>query len=40
MSQELTTRQQQILDYLRTSQRQTGIMPSTREIQHYFNFAS
>ena len=37
---ELTHRQQEILDYLRKSQRQTGIMPSTREIQHFFGFAS
>lgn len=37
---ELTNRQQEILDYLRKSQRQTGIMPSTREIQHFFGFAS
>lgn len=40
MHQELTQRQQEILDYLRKSQRQTGIMPSTREIQHFFGFAS
>lgn len=40
MHQELTIRQQEILDYLRKSQRQTGIMPSTREIQHFFGFAS
>lgn len=40
MSEELTKRQQEILDYLRMSQRRTGIMPSTREIQHYFGFAS
>lgn len=40
MSEELTRRQQEILDYLRLSQRRTGIMPSTREIQHYFGFAS
>lgn len=40
MHVELTHRQQEILDYLRKSQRQTGIMPSTREIQHYFGFAS
>ena len=40
MHQELTHRQQEILDYLRKSQRQTGIMPSTREIQHAFGFAS
>lgn len=36
----LTTRQQEILDYLKSSQRKTGIMPSTRELQHYFGFAS
>lgn len=40
MHQDLTHRQQEILDYLRRTQRQTGIMPSTREIQHFFNFAS
>lgn len=40
MSESLTSRQQEILDYLRLSQRRTGIMPSTREIQHYFGFAS
>lgn len=40
MSEELTHRQQEIVDYLRMSQRRTGIMPSTREIQHYFGFAS
>lgn len=40
MTLDLTLRQQEILDYLRLSQRQTGIMPSTREIQHFFKFAS
>jgi repressor LexA len=40
MQTELTKRQQEIVEYLRKSQRQTGIMPSTREIQHYFRFAS
>ncbi len=40
MNSELTHRQQEILDYLKRSQRQTGIMPSTREIQHFFKFAS
>lgn len=40
MQPELTQRQKEILAYLRMSQRQTGIMPSTREIQHYFGFAS
>jgi repressor LexA len=40
MQQELTQRQTEILDYLKRSQRQTGLMPSTREIQHHFGFAS
>jgi repressor LexA len=40
MQVRLTDRQQEIVEYLRLSQRQTGIMPSTREIQHYFGFAS
>lgn len=40
MQPELTNRQKEILEYLRMSQRKTGIMPSTREIQHYFKFAS
>ena len=40
MHPELTRRQQEILDYLRKSQRQSGLMPSTREIQHHFGFAS
>ena len=40
MSIELTHRQKEILEYLRMSQRKTGIMPSTRELQHYFGFSS
>ncbi len=40
MQPDLTHRQKEILEYLRMSQRRTGIMPSTREIQHYFGFAS
>lgn len=40
MQANLTHRQHEILEYLRMSQRKTGIMPSTREIQHYFGFAS
>lgn len=40
MQADLTHRQKEILEYLRMSQRKTGIMPSTREIQHYFGFAS
>lgn len=38
--QPLTDRQKEILEYLKQSQRKTGIMPSTRELQHYFGFAS
>lgn len=40
MSSSLTSRQQEIVDYLREAQRRDGLMPSTREIQHYFGFAS
>ena len=40
MSQKLTVRQQELLDFLRDSHRQTGVMPSTREIQSHFGFAS
>ena len=40
MQVQLTSRQQEILEYLRSAQRRTGVMPSTREIQHYFKFAS
>lgn len=40
MAEKLTARQQELLDYLRDCHRKTGIMPSTREIQHFFGFAS
>ncbi|MGA3170671.1 MAG: transcriptional repressor LexA [Chthoniobacteraceae bacterium] len=36
----LTARQQQILDYLTDEVNRTGIMPSTREMQKHFRFAS
>jgi len=36
----LTARQQEILDFLRDEMTRTGIMPSTREIQEHFGFAS
>ena len=36
----LTTRQQQLVDFLREEHDKTGIMPSTREIQEHFGFAS
>jgi repressor LexA len=40
MAHKLTLRQIEIVEYLRKLQRETGVMPSTREIQHYFGFAS
>jgi repressor LexA len=40
MSEPMTQRQSEILEYLKSAQRKTGVMPSTREIQHYFKFAS
>ena len=40
MAKGLTKRQQEIYDYLRDSSRTTGLMPTTREIQHFFGFAS
>jgi len=40
MSIKLTKRQEEVLEYLHTAQRETGVTPSTREIQHYFGFAS
>ncbi|MGB6220488.1 transcriptional repressor LexA [Haloferula sp.] len=40
MNEPLTQRQQEIFDYLKESQRIRGVMPSTREIQDSFGFAS
>ncbi len=40
MKDGLTARQQEVYDYLKSESRQTGLIPSTREIQHYFGFAS
>lgn len=40
MREPLTERQQEILNYLKSYQRALGVMPSTREIQHHFRFAS
>ncbi len=37
---KLTQRQQEILNFLRTEQDTTGIIPSTREVQKHFGFAS
>jgi repressor LexA len=36
----LTGRQRNILDFIQREQREKGISPSTREIQHHFGFAS
>ena len=36
----LTERQKQVLDFIQSEQREKGITPSTREIQHHFGFAS
>lgn len=37
---KLTDRQQELIDYLKDEHAKTGIMPSTREIQEHFGFAS
>jgi repressor LexA len=37
---ELTTRQQEVLDFIRRQQQQTGFPPSSREIQTHFGFQS
>jgi repressor LexA len=37
---ELTTRQQEVLDFIRQQQQETGFPPSSREIQAYFGFQS
>lgn len=36
----LTDRQRDVLQFIQTEQREKGITPSTREIQHHFGFAS
>jgi repressor LexA len=36
----LTDRQKNILDFIQSEQREKGLTPSTREIQHHFRFAS
>lgn len=40
MADGLTKRQQELLDFLKLSQSKNGLMPSTREIQAHFGFAS
>lgn len=37
---KLTERQQEVLDYISRQQASTGVIPSTREIQEFFGFAS
>jgi repressor LexA len=37
---KLTDRQQEVLDYISHTQETVGVMPSTREIQEHFGFAS
>lgn len=37
---QLTARQQEVLDFIRQQQQQTGFPPSSREIQAYFGFQS
>jgi repressor LexA len=37
---ELTARQQEVLDFIRRQQQQTGFPPSSREIQTHFGFQS
>jgi repressor LexA len=36
----LTDRQKSVLDFIQVEQREQGVTPSTREIQHHFGFAS
>src|SRR5204863_8334890 len=36
----LTERQRNILDFIQREQREKGMTPTTREIQHHFGFAS
>lgn len=40
MNEPMTDRQREILDFLKSEQRTTGVMPSTRDIQKAFGFAS
>lgn len=40
MSIKLTKRQQELLDFLKLTQHEKGVMPSTREIQAHFGFKS
>jgi repressor LexA len=39
-ARKITDRQHELLEYLRSYQREYGVMPSTRDIQKHFGFAS
>ncbi|MDB6152962.1 MAG: transcriptional repressor, LexA family [Chthoniobacteraceae bacterium] len=40
MSFDLTSRQQQVLEFIKEAHSRSGVVPSTREIQEHFGFAS
>ena len=40
MSEKLTKRQQEVYDFLKSEVRESGVMPSSRDIQDHFYFAS
>ncbi|MBK1792168.1 transcriptional repressor LexA [Persicirhabdus sediminis] len=40
MKESLTKRQQEVFDYLKEMHHKSGVMPSSREIQRHFGFAS
>ncbi len=40
MSEKLTNRQQEVYDFLKREVRESGVMPSSRDIQSHFHFAS
>ncbi|TAE77459.1 MAG: repressor LexA [Verrucomicrobia bacterium] len=40
MNPSLTTQQQRVLDYLKAEHRKNGLIPTTRDIQKHFKFAS
>ncbi len=40
MSFELTSRQQQVLEFIKEAHSRSGVVPTTREIQEHFGFAS
>ena len=40
MNEKLTKRQQEVYDFLKREARESGVMPSSRDIQDHFHFAS